>query len=83
MALGKSLMKVLSKPYPPMSGMELRFGRYDLYVKTDNEGNAVVLFIGQRQENGSIKGERYARRLKKDDAGNVIKDHWELKGKAT
>lgn len=83
MALGKSLVKILSKIYPPMSGMEMRFGRYDMYVKTDNEGNAVVLFIGERQENGSIKGERYARRLKKDDEGKVIKDHWELKGRAS
>ena len=82
MALGKTLVKLLSKQYPPQSGMELRYGRYDLYVKTDTEGNAVVVFIGQRQENGSIRGERYARRLKKDDEGKVIKDHWELKGKA-
>jgi len=34
-------------------------------------------------ESGSIKGERYARTLKKDSQGNLIKDHWELKGKAS
>jgi hypothetical protein len=39
--------------------------------------------MGQRDEPGSIKGERYARRLKFDNSGNMIKDHWEHKGKAT
>jgi hypothetical protein len=34
-------------------------------------------------EQGKIKGERYARTLKYDREGNLIKDHWELKGKAT
>jgi len=31
----------------------------------------------------SMSGERYARRLVFDADGNVLKDHWDNKGKAT
>jgi len=40
------------------------------------------LFLLQK-EDGSIKGERYVRTLKHDKEGKIIKDHWELKGKAS
>jgi hypothetical protein len=39
--------------------------------------------FGKLKEDGTIKGERYARTLKYDKEGKIIKDHWELKGKAT
>jgi hypothetical protein len=41
------------------------------------------LFFGKRREDGTIKGERYARTLKHDKDGRLFKDHWELKGKAS
>lgn len=31
---------------------------------------------------GKIKGERFVRTLKKDKQGVIVKDHWDLKGKA-
>ncbi len=83
MGIGAALLKKISKKFEPASGIEMKFGKYDCYLKTDEEGNAIMLFIGKKMKNGMIRGERYARRLVKDEAGNYIKDHWELKGKAT
>lgn len=45
--------------------VQLKFRNYDLAVKTDNEGNAILLFLGRMNEKGIIKGERYARTLKR------------------
>lgn len=83
MSLKEPILKILAKQYAPSSMIEQKFGRYDLQFKTDGEGMPILLFIGTKASNGNIIGERYARRLKMDDEGNTIKDHWELKGKAT
>lgn len=81
MKMGEALMKKLNKRYEPASLVSLKFKEYDIAMKTDEEGNPVVLFIGKAQENGIIRGDRFARRLLKDASGNVIKDHWDYKGK--
>lgn len=81
MALGPDLLKMMSKKYEPSRFFERRFKRYDIAFKTDEEGNPVLLFVGKKNEQGTIKGQRYARRLVKDDAGTIIKDHWDDKGK--
>lgn len=48
--------------------------------QTDDAGRPVLLFIGQKQANGLIKGERFTRRLVKDTDGNIVKDHWDAQG---
>ncbi len=83
MKLSDDLQKKLSKIYEPSTMVDLTYKGYDISFKTDEEGNAVQLFIGKRTEKGTIKGERYARTLKKDREGKIFKDHWELKGKAS
>ncbi|MDB5012683.1 MAG: hypothetical protein JWQ25_885 [Daejeonella sp.] len=83
MELGAPIMKILNKNYEPDTFIEHTFKRYDLGFKTDEEGRPILLFIGKKDEAGKIKGERFARRLKHDLQGTVIKDHWEHKGKAT
>jgi hypothetical protein len=83
MALGEELEKRLKKTYEPSSMIEIKYKGNDVAFKTDEEGHPVLLFIGKKQEDGSIKGDRYARTLKHDRNGAVIKDHWERKGKAT
>ena len=83
MKLSEGLITKLSKTYEPAAMVNMHYNGKDLSFKTDKEGNPVLLFIGKQDEAGNIKGERYARILKKDAAGNVIKDHWDLKGKAT
>jgi len=83
MKLGESFLKILNKQYEPSAMIETSIKGYDLAFKTDEDGNPILLFMGKRDENGTVKGDRYARTLKYDRAGNKIKDHWELKGKAT
>lgn len=82
-ALSEDLQKKLAKAYESSAMVEMKYKGYNLAFKTDDEGNAIQLFIGKKTEQGSIKGERYARTLKKDKEGKIFKDHWELKGKAT
>lgn len=81
--LRPELEKMLKKKYEPSAMIEVRFKDKDISIKTDDAGNAILLFIGKRNEAGVVKGERYARTLKTNSEGAVIKDHWELKGKAT
>lgn len=83
MALSEDLQKKLGRKYEPSTMVEMKYKGYDLSFKTDDEGYAVLLFMGKKTEEGTIKGNRYARTLKKDREGKIFKDHWELKGKAT
>jgi hypothetical protein len=83
MKLSEDLQKKLSKLYEPSTMVEMKYKGYDLSFKTDEEGNAILLFMGKKTDQGTIKGERYARTLKKHREGKIFKDHWELKGKAT
>lgn len=81
MKIGENLLKQLNKKYEPSALVHRRFRGYDLAMKTDEEGNPVLLFIGTADEQGIIKGDRYARRLLKDAEGKVVKDHWDYKGR--
>jgi hypothetical protein len=74
---------VWSNAAGPQRIVELTFGKYNLTFKTDQQGRPILLFMGKKdQSTGKIRGERYARRLIPDDAGLVIKDHWDNKGRA-
>lgn len=81
MAIGAILEKKLSKIFEPSSNIDLSFKGNDLTILTNEQGEAVTLFIGKRKNNGNISGERYARRLVKDENGKIIKSHWDNKGK--
>lgn len=82
MGLSRHLQFTLNKHFEPSSFITMRYKEQDLAFKTDSEGNPILLFIGRKDKNGKIKGERYVRTLKKDVIENIIKDHWELKGKS-
>ena len=81
MKLGKDILKLLSQPYEPGTMIERRMGRYDLAFKTDDLGRPVLLFLGKYDAAGKIKGERFARRLVTGPSGQVLKDHWDNKGR--
>jgi hypothetical protein len=83
MALSDHLRSKLRKKYQPSSLVEMKYKGNDLSFQTDDEGNPVLLFIGKKNREGNIRGERYRRTLKKNSEGVLIKDHWDLKGKAT
>ncbi len=82
--LKEPMLKLMNRTYEPKRIVELTFGKYDLAFKTDAAGQPILLFIGKKDQlTGKIKGERYARRLVKDDSGLIVKDHWDSKGRAT
>jgi len=81
MKIGELLLKKLSKQYEASAMIAMKFKGYDISVKTDEEGNPILLFIGKANEDGIVKGDRYSRRLLKDKEGKVIKDHWDYKGR--
>jgi hypothetical protein len=83
MALSESLLKKISRKFEPSGWVSLRFGSRDISLQVDDEGNAIRMFIGKRNEEGIVKGERYARNLIRDCEGKIIKDHWDHKGKAS
>ncbi len=83
MELKAPILSILNKQYQPDSLIETTFKRYDLSFKTDETGRPILLFLGQKDKDGKIRGERYARRIQTDKDGKVIKDHWDHKGKAT
>lgn len=83
MKLGEPMLKQLNKIYTPSTMVAIKYKGYDLSLKTDETGNAVQAFIGKRNDEGIIKGDRYARTIKYDRGGKKIKDHWERKGYAT
>jgi len=82
MKLNETLITVLKRKYPPSTMVELKFRGKDMHLKIDPDGNAVTLFIGKRTPEGKIKGERYSRRIVRGAEGEIVKDHWDLKGKA-
>ncbi|MFC3199702.1 hypothetical protein ACFOET_18940 [Parapedobacter deserti] len=81
--LGNDIITILNKRYAPNTMVETSYKNLDLAFKTDDQGVPILLFIGKKDEQGHIKGERYARRLKKSGDGTLLKDHWDHKGKAT
>jgi len=81
MELKEPILKVLHKIYEPDSMLELKFKRYDLAIKTDSKGRAILLFLGEKDTvTAKIKEERFARRLVEDQNVKLIKDHRDNKG---
>ncbi len=75
MKLSEDLQKKLRKLFEPSIMVEMKYKGYDLSFKTNEEGHAILLFIGKKNEQGIIKGDRYSRTLKKDPQGKIFKDH--------
>ncbi len=83
MPLQPKLEEKLSKMYPPDSRIDDQFRGNDITFITNDSGEAVTLYIGKRAEDGSIKGERYVRRIQREPDGAIRKSHWECKGKVS
>jgi hypothetical protein len=84
MALNPALEAKLAKLYSPSETIQDHFRGKDLTFITDKAGWAVTLYIGKRNQDGTIAGERYARRIQySTDGETIIKSHWDFKGKVT
>lgn len=84
MGINPKLMKVLDKTYAPQERYDQKLLGKDITYVTNEHGEPVTLFIGNRREDGSITGERYVRRIvRKPDSLEIQKSHWENKGKVS
>ena len=83
MNLSEDLIRKLNKVFTPSSMVQFRYRNKYVAVQTNEEGQAVKMFIGQLKEDGMIRGDRYSRVLVRDRNGALIKDHWDRKGKAS
>lgn len=83
MKLGEALLKKINAVQERAALVRLRFRDQDVVVRTDEEGQAVQVFLGRADTEGRIRGDRFSRTIVKDREGKVIKDYWERKGKAT
>jgi hypothetical protein len=83
MPLSDDLIKKLQRKFEPSTTTQFRYRTNDIVVQSNEEGEAIRMFIGKANEKGVIRGDRYSRILKKDKQGNIIKDHWERKGRAS
>ena len=82
MPLGPKLEKLLSKVYAPQDRTDTKFMGKDITFVTNEHGEPVTLFFGKRRDDGSIAGDRYVRRIvRKPGTDEILKSHWELKGK--
>lgn len=81
MPLHPLLAEKLGKLYEPSATINDRFKGHDLTFATNAAGEPVTLFIGRRQPNGHIAGQRYVRTIKRGpDGQQVAHSHWDLKG---
>ena len=83
MPLSDELLKKLNRVYEPSATIQFRFRGKDVALITDKDGQGMQFFIGQLKENGNIKGERYSRKIVKDRSGQIVRDHWDRKGRST
>jgi hypothetical protein len=83
MSLKPGLLKKLAQLYPPNELVQFQFKGLSAAVRIGPDGRAWQLFLGKLDPNGRIRGERYVRTYKEGPDGKVIKDHWDLKGRAS
>ncbi|MHC2991539.1 hypothetical protein OB13_08070 [Pontibacter sp. HJ8] len=84
MALGPKLIEKLNKVFAPDTRLDMNYNGKDLTVITNELGEPITLFIGKRQEDGAIAGERYVRKIIRDqNTQKIQRSHWDLKGKVS
>ena len=82
--IGEVLIKKLEKIYPPSKRIDDVFKGNDITFITNENGEAVTLYIGKRMENGAIKGDLFVRKIIRSADGKTIeKSHWDNKGKVS
>ena len=81
MPLHPQLADKLAKRYPPSETIDDKFKGHDITFVTNAAGEPVTLFLGRRQPDGHIAGQRYVRTIHRTpDGQQIIRSHWDLKG---
>lgn len=84
MSLHTKLEEKLGKIYEPSSRIDDTFRGNAITFITNEHGEPITLFIGHRRQDGGISGERYVRRILREEGSLIIKkSHWECKGKVS
>lgn len=84
MPLQSALENKLARTYSPDANIQETYRGKDLTIITNDKGHAITLFIGKRNPDGSIAGERYVRRIQYGPDGTTVRSsHWDLKGKVS
>lgn len=82
MAISKKIESYLQKIYAPEARIDDKLLGKDITFITNEYGEPVTLFIGVRRPDGAITGERYVRKIvRKPGSQQILKSHWDLKGK--
>ena len=82
MPFQSALEQKLAKRYEPSSSIQDNFRGKDITFITNKAGDPITLYIGKRNPDGTIMGERYARKIQyAPDEDTILKSHWDLKGK--
>ena len=81
--LGSLLIKKLEKIYQPSRRIDDVFKGNDITFITNEKGEPVTLYIGKRLENGVIKGDLFIRKIVRSPEGQILKSHWDNKGKVS
>ncbi len=82
--MNPKLEEKLNKIYEPSSRIDDVFKGNAITFITNDSGEPITVFIGKRNPDGSINGERYVRRIQREEGSHVIKkSHWDNKGKVT
>ena len=81
--IGPDLEKKLNKILTPNAHIEDHYKNLDLTILTNENGEAVTLYIGKRKENGKIAGEVFYRKIKKRENNIITESHWDNQGKVS
>lgn len=81
--LGKSLETIMNKKHQPSSRLDGTFRGKDMTFITNEYGEPIILYLGKRKANGDIAGEKYSRRIKSRENGNIKESHWDNQGRVT
>jgi len=82
-ALKESIIKIVEKHYKPLSTVEITYRSYLMRLHIDGSGKTIRFIIGTKNEQGTIVGEQYIRRLRIGVAGELYKNHWVYQDPAT
>ena len=84
MPLHPLLAEKMGKLCAPSATLNDKFKGHDRPFVTNPAGEPVTLFIGQRQPDGYITGQRYGRTIRRGaDGQQVVHSHSDLKETAT
>jgi len=81
--LSPSLLSKLDRIYSPSSRIDDVFKGNDMTIITNDAGEAMHLYLGERLPNGNINGTHYVRRVKLRTGNKIVKSHWDNKGKVS